>query len=165
MPVCDYCGEGYFRRKADYGSLHFCSKKCREQGKVLEILEAIPSAAVSEQIRKARLGPCPECGADAPIEAHKSYIAGSFIIATSYKTTVHICCRRCAKRHQWEAIRATMVGGWWGLPWGLIMTPTQIIRNLLAMRSRADGHPSWDFIRIVRLNLARAVASSNQRSR
>jgi hypothetical protein len=163
VPICDYCGEVYRGGKVDHGSWHFCTHQCRDRGKILSVLERFSKAAIGEHIRKVRLGPCPECGADAPIDAHKSHIAVSYLIATSWKSNLHICCRRCAQRYQWKAIGTTIAWGWWGVPWGFIMTPVQIIRNLIGMRQRSDDLPSLDFIRIVRLNLAAALAASAQR--
>ena len=33
--------------------------------------------------------------------------------------------------------------GWWGVPWGLVMTPVQVWRNLAGLRLEAErAHPS-----------------------
>jgi hypothetical protein len=45
--------------------------------------------------------------------------------------------------------------GWWGIPWGLTLTPVQIGRNLFAVASPPDpSKPSARLERIVRMNIA-----------
>jgi hypothetical protein len=121
-------------------------------------------ATVNARIDEAHRGPCPECGAPAPIDFYKSYKAYSVIIATTWKTETHVCCRRCARRHQWKAIGFTAGLGWWGVPWGFVATPIQIGRNLIEMCQRWTG-PSVEFVRAVRLNFARSIAAANERPR
>jgi hypothetical protein len=163
MAGCDYCGEGSRGRAAAPGGRWFCSNQCRDSGKVLEVLDQIPASRVNARIDEAHRGPCPECNTYAPIDFHKSYKAYSVIVATTWKTENHVCCRRCARRHQWKAIGFTAGLGWWGVPWGFVATPVQIGRNLVEMCKRWNG-PSFDFVRVVRLNFARSVAATNQAS-
>jgi len=45
--------------------------------------------------------------------------------------------------------------GWWGIPWGLVLTPIQIGRNLFGVARPPDpSKPSAQFENIVRMNLA-----------
>jgi hypothetical protein len=45
--------------------------------------------------------------------------------------------------------------GWWGFPWGLIMTPIQIGRNLYGMASPPDpSRPSAQFEKVLRMTMA-----------
>ena len=60
----------------------------------------------------------------------------------------------------------SMLFGWWGVPWGVIMTVVQVSRNLFGVwRSPDDGAPSVHLQRLVRLQLARDMVSgpSDQR--
>jgi hypothetical protein len=48
--------------------------------------------------------------------------------------------------------------GWWGLPWGIVMTAIQCGRNIAALFSQPDAlRPSQRLQRIVRLGLAEEV--------
>jgi hypothetical protein len=45
--------------------------------------------------------------------------------------------------------------GWWGFPWGLLLTPIQIGRNLYGIANPPDpSKPSAQFEKIVRMNIA-----------
>jgi hypothetical protein len=55
----------------------------------------------------------------------------SALVATFTTPTQGVYCARCARR---EAVRATLVtaiAGWWGFPWGPILTIREIVRNAL----------------------------------
>ena len=45
--------------------------------------------------------------------------------------------------------------GWWGFPWGLLLTPIQVGRNLAGAFQAAPASHSPDFERVVREQLAR----------
>ena len=45
--------------------------------------------------------------------------------------------------------------GWWGIPWGLLITPIQILRNGFELMKRAESpHASAELVRIVRMHMA-----------
>jgi len=63
-----------------------------------------------------------------------------------------------------DAIFCLLVG-WWGFPWGLIITPVQIGRNLAGMmRSPEDKTPSPALERIVRTTLVAQALRPQPRS-
>jgi hypothetical protein len=115
---------------------------------------------IEDQIDKVRAGPCEECGARANIDVHKSYKVYSALVWTSWKTRSHFCCQSCGRRHQGKALVSSALLGWWGVPFGLLITPWQIMRNVLAMTRKAD-RASPDLERSVRIDLANALARSN----
>lgn len=162
MAVCDYCGTTYRGGAAVHGKLRFCTHQCRDRGQILELLNAFSPSTVDEQIRKASLGPCPECGALANIDVHMSHKVYSALLWTSWKTLSHVCCQSCGRRHQMKAIAYSGSLGWWGVPFGLIITPYQLIRNIAGMMRRAD-RPSPDFTRMMRLNLAKRLAAAQSK--
>jgi hypothetical protein len=54
--------------------------------------------------------------------------------------------------------------GWWGFPWGLILTPVQVTRNIVAMCGGPDSsQPSVDLRKIVQINLGQQMLASGQR--
>ena len=53
--------------------------------------------------------------------------------------------------------------GWWGFPWGLIMTPVQIAKNLVGLASPPDSmHPSKTLEKHVRLAIAEQSLDENE---
>jgi hypothetical protein len=52
------------------------------------------------------------------------------------------------------------VAGWWGFPWGLIMTPVQLGRNLIgALGGSEAAAPSPELEKMVRTMLAARAVS------
>ena len=49
--------------------------------------------------------------------------------------TPQISCRRCGLKSQAAGAAFPLVLGWWGFPWGLVVTPVQIGRNIGGMTS------------------------------
>jgi hypothetical protein len=55
------------------------------------------------------------------------------------------------------------VCGWWGFPWGLVLTPVQITRNIVGICARPDSSkPSADLRKLVMVSMA---AEAIQRSK
>jgi hypothetical protein len=159
MAVCDFCGTSYRGGAAPHGKLHFCTHQCRERGRILEVLDQFPPMVVDEEIVKMRSGPCKECGGLAPVDIYKSHQVYSALLWTSWKSIPHFCCQECGRKHQIKGMLYSLFLGWWGVPFGLIITPFQIIRNVIEM-TRNSAQPSADFIRIARINLAQRVMAS-----
>lgn len=159
MAVCDYCGTTYRGGAAVHGNLRFCTHQCRDRGRILELLDEFAPKVIDAEIQKLRTGPCEECGAQANIDIHKSYRVHSVVIWTQWRSLSHLCCQSCGRKHQWKAIGYSGTLGWWGLPFGPIITPIQIARNFFAIMRRAD-RPSPDFTRIMRVHLAERVSAA-----
>jgi hypothetical protein len=51
-----------------------------------------------------------------------------------------------------------MVAGWWGFPFGLLVTPWQLMKNVSGLM-RSSDHPSGELERIVKLDLANNLVS------
>ena len=83
-------------------------------------------------------------------------------LVTSWQSKPHVCCRKCGiKKQAGDAILSCMVG-WWGLPWGLVMTPVQIVRNVVAISSPpSPSVPSQQLERLVRLTIATNLVARN----
>jgi hypothetical protein len=76
---------------------------------------------------------CPVCGAPGSVEEYLSYRVHSVLILTSWRTRVHSCCPQCARKAQVRDLLYCACLGWWGVPFGLIITPLQIARNCIAL--------------------------------
>ncbi len=148
VAVCDVCGEGFRGGSANVGKWTFCTHQCRDRGKALQALEEYSDSVIWNQIQKARNGSCPECGQAGQLDVHKSHRAHSVVIWTTWQSHLHMCCKSCARSHQWKAIGYTAALGWWGVPWGFIASPIQIGRNLVAMMCRTDQPSSLSHRRL-----------------
>ena len=59
----------------------------------------------------------------------------------------------------------SLVLGWWGFPWGLVITPVQIGRNVFGMMRAPDPmKPSAKLEKAVRMNIAAKAMSSQAQS-
>jgi len=155
MAQCDYCGTTIlFGGKKDANG-RFCNQKCQARGGLLAISRQIPDATVNEQIWKAHQGPCPKCQGSGPVDVHVSHKVWSALFLTSWSSTPQVSCRSCGMKSQAAGAAFSLVLGWWGFPWGLVLTPVQIARNLSGMlRPPEPSKPSEKLEKIVRLTMA-----------
>lgn len=131
--ACPTCGLSVLFGGVKDGDKKYCSKKCYEADEINRIAKHVPNDTVISLAKKIRNGKCPMCQGNGPIDVHKSYFAYSVIIYTSYKTKEHIVCRECARKKQILDLLLCSVFGWWGLPFGIIITPVQLLKNVIAL--------------------------------
>jgi hypothetical protein len=155
MAKCDYCGSTIiFGGKRDANG-RFCNQKCQGRGALLAISRQIPEATVQEQVWKVHQGPCPKCNGSGPVDIHVSHKVWSALVLTSWSSTPQLSCRSCGLKSQMAGTVISLVVGWWGFPWGLVLTPIQIGRNLIGMASPPDASkPSAQCEKIVRMTMA-----------
>ena len=75
-------------------------------------------------------GQCPKCHGPGPVDLYKSFRVHSLVFMTQWKTLPQIACRSCGRKAQLTDALYSLALGWWGFPWGLLMTPVQIGRNI-----------------------------------
>jgi hypothetical protein len=165
MAKCDYCGSTIiFGGKLDPNG-RFCNARCQGRGGLLALSRQLPEAAVQEQMWKAHQGPCPKCNGAGPVDVHVSHKVWSALLLTSWSSTPQMCCRSCGLKSQVAASAFSLILGWWGFPWGLVVTPVQIGRNLIGMASPPDpSKPSAQFEKIVRMTMAANAGQSQARA-
>jgi hypothetical protein len=155
MPSCSYCGTTILFGGQRDGQLRFCNSECQRKGIVATVAQHVPDAIVSEHVWKVHQGLCPRCGGSGPVDVHTSYRVWSALVMTSWSSRPHVVCRRCGFRARLGDAAFSLVFGWWGFPWGLIMTPVQVFRNVAGLLNTVDAAtPSPQLNRIIRLNLA-----------
>lgn len=98
------------------------------------------------------------------MDVHVSYWVWSLLVLTQWKTTPQVSCRACGVKKQLAGAAFSLGLGWWGIPWGLLMTPLQIVRNLTAVFNGPEPtQPSPQLERVLRVNIgaqaARAASS------
>ena len=159
MASCASCGTTILFGGTKVGTLQFCNAKCLEKGNSLaEAAQRIAQVPDSEAINYARrihAGLCPKCSGNGPIDIHTSYLVWSALIMTKWQTKSQISCRPCGVKSQASNLLLSTLVGWWGFPWGLIMTPVQIIRNILVLVSPPNpSEPSQMLIQESRIQIA-----------
>jgi hypothetical protein len=155
MPSCAYCNSTIvFGAKRDE-DLRFCNSKCREAGALRCRGDQLPSDAVRRVVSGVHEGLCPKCNGHGPIDVHTSYRVWSAVLLTSWRSKPCICCRGCGLREQMFSFLSCAVLGWWGFPWGFVITPMQLIRNLTGILSPPDpAQPSQRLEGLLRLRMA-----------
>ena len=161
VPYCDYCGTRILIGGKREGDLRFCNEECRAGGILLAVSRRVPDFTVNEQLWKLHQGRCPRCGGPGPVDVHSSHRVWSAIVLTSWSNRPHISCSRCGMAVKLKDSLVSLVFGWWGFPWGPIMTVVQVFRNLSGMlRERDDARPSAQLEKLVRLRLAGEILAA-----
>lgn len=130
----------------------------QERGAPVESLKAIstdlPADEIAEHAHAIRRSQCPRCGRTGGLDVRKSYWVWSAGYITRWETKSAVCCRICGRKENWKAIGFSFGLGWWGIPSGIILTPYQILRNILALAKGADSRGiSLDLLGFAKTNL------------
>jgi hypothetical protein len=164
MATCAYCKNTILFGGKRSGNLRFCSEKCMKKGTeaiaVDQLVQQIPEELVQKQILAVHQGDCPKCGRPGPVDVHTSHRAWSLIHVTVVKSRPHVSCRACATRAQLGDTIFSALLGFWGVPFGIVLTPVQIVRNIFGIFFGPDpSKPSPKLEEHVRLDLAHRVAA------
>jgi len=161
MAICDYCSKNFNLFGVHEPEYSFCSRNCQDRAHaLLKSLDRLPQQQVDDYVNKVHAGPCRQCGKPNPVDLYQSYRVVSFIVLTRWTTHNHFVCRACARKAQIKSSAYSALLGWWGFPFGLVLTPVQIIRNIVAMAGGSDPHqPSRRLRSLLKLNLARQLAA------
>lgn len=154
MATCDYCSSTIlFGGVRDQG-YRFCNARCQKKGQTLTVNQPSLEAIVAEA-NAIHQSNCPRCSGSGPVDVHTSHRVLSLVFITSWSSRPHICCRSCGQREQVKDALFSLALGWWGFPWGLIVTPIQIIRNLAGLCRELDPtQPSPELRRLVQVQLS-----------
>jgi hypothetical protein len=118
----------------------------------------VPDSQIDEMVWQVHQGACPRCGGKGPVEVYFSYRVWSALILTSWRNQPNMVCRSCATKLQLTDAALSLVAGWWGLPWGVVLTPVQIGRNIAGMARTPDPQqPSEALRRAVRMQVGARV--------
>jgi hypothetical protein len=156
MPKCDHCAATILFGGVSEGPRRFCNKKCAQAGRWLALSDAVPPDIVDERTLDLHGGPCPRCGGPGPIDVHTSHRVWSAVYLTSCQSRPQVCCRSCAIKCHLGSTAFCLCLGWWGFPFGLVITPVQILRNVIAICSGGPDPalPSIELEKAVRLQIA-----------
>lgn len=164
MTRCDFCGTTILFGARKQGDLQFCSARCQQNGTAVALARLLPTADVQRELQGVHNGLCPKCGGNGPVDVHVHHRVWSAIALTSWNSTPRICCRPCGVRSQLGSAVFSLFLGWWGFPWGVLITPLQIGRNIYGMIKGPDASkPSAALERAIRLAMvARNVHAARQ---
>lgn len=158
MAKCDYCGSTIlFGGKRDANG-RFCNQKCQQRGAMLAVSRQVPESEVQQQMWSIHQGACPKCKGAGPVDVHMSYKVWSALLITRWSSQAQVSCRSCGVKSQAADAAFSLVLGWWGFPWGLVMTPIQIGRNVHGMLSFESSTPSPQLEKAVRMSMAAKAA-------
>lgn len=161
MAKCGYCGTTVVLGGKKAGGLTFCNDRCYSMGALMSVADQVPDDVLQRRIREVYMGPCPDCGGSGPVDVQTSHSVWSAFVLTSWKSTPRISCRSCGAKRKVGDTVFSLFAGWWGFPWGLVMTPVQIARNVAGLISQPDSsEPSAQLATMVKLDLARQLVQT-----
>lgn len=163
MARCGFCGSTIlFGGIAEHG-LRFCDAKCHQDGFLLGVADKVPADVIAAHVAELHAGSCPKCGGPGPVDVHTSYRVWSALVMTSWQNLAAVSCRRCGNKARLKSACISAVAGWWGVPWGLVMTPIYVIRNLAGLGGGPPAtNPSPQLEKVVRVALASRIVQQAQ---
>ena len=164
MAKCAYCGTTVLFGGKKIEDITFCNDTCLSKGKIALVARQVPDEVVTNEARVIHSGPCPVCGEKrGPVDVHTSHKVTSFILMTSWSSTPRISCRSCGVKSQLSALFYSLFLGWWGFPWGIIMTPVQVVKNIAALlHSETSVNPTPKLEQLVRMGIASQALEANK---
>ncbi len=86
---------------------------------------------------------CPKCKKSQQyINGTMEYNIYSIIFLTYRSKKIKIACRDCLKKINNAALLKSMLAGWWGIPWGILLTPVYIYRNISIRSQYKSDEPN-----------------------
>ena len=168
MAVCSNCGQWILFGGIKHGTMRFCNKKCYDASATfLNLADQLPDDVVEQAVSQIHQGDCPCCGGAGPIDVHYSYRVMSFFVVTQFQTIPKISCVSCAVKPKVGNFLTSFFLGWWGVPFGLLITPVYLYKNLYSLVFPVStSEPSLYLREYVRNNLAHqamthAIAGAN----
>jgi hypothetical protein len=164
MAACAACSTTILFGGVADGQDRYCNNKCHQRGYLVSVARQIPPETLREHTGAVYRGACPRCGGPGPVEVHTSHRVWSALLLTSWQSNSRMSCRSCGRKGQAGDALFSLVLGWWGFPWGLIMTPIQVGRNIVGMLRSSDSNgPSPELERAVGQAIAAQWVQQQQR--
>jgi hypothetical protein len=148
MPSCDYCNRFIIFGGVRQGGSRYCGRACQQKAQASLGSQFDPDE-VAQLVQRVHEGRCPVCNGEGPIDVQLSHEVWSAMVLTRWVSRSRLACHRCGNKARTKAILSSAVLGWWGIPWGLIVTPMQIFRNISGIMSGPPTAPSPQMRNIV----------------
>lgn len=163
MAVCAYCSTTIIFGGTKEGDLRFCNDKCAEKGYVLIVAEQISEDMLQAEVDRIHQSSCPICAGPGPSDLHTAYTIWSFIMLTTWNSNPQVSCTSCGRKNNLKAALFSVLLGWWGFPWGIIGTPIQIGRNVIAILTPPNpDQPFKKLTNIAKVNLAAQIVAQDE---
>ena len=155
MSSCSQCCKSILFGGRKIDSRNYCSATCAQYHPLLQASDRVPEDVLQKHVAQWRKAACPRCKQqDGTLDVYEHHRVHSMILMTQWSTRRSLCCRRCGRREQLLSTLYSATLGWWGFPWGLLVTPVQVTRNIVGLCKRASEQPSPAFERVVRRQIA-----------
>ncbi|MDG3004217.1 hypothetical protein [Paludisphaera mucosa] len=157
MASCDHCGSTILFGGVQQGFRRFCGEDCAHEAYWGPKLQAIPETEIDERLSREHQGACPKCGGPGPVDIHASHWIYSAVLFSRYGSRSELCCRSCARRNQAKDGAFSLVLGWWGFPFGIMITPAQLLRNfggLTGLSGPKPDRPSPELRKLIAVRMA-----------
>ena len=165
MASCAYCNTTILLGGKRQGDLRFCNATCMQRGALALTARALPQPEVDQYVAQVHRGQCPACKGAGPVDVHTSYRVWSLLFMTSWSSRPKVCCQGCGTKRKVGDTVFSVVLGWWGFPWGFLVTPMQIIRNVWGVVNQPDpSMPSPALEQMLRLEMAARAAPARSSS-
>jgi hypothetical protein len=162
MANCDNCNKMILWGGQKVDQFTFCSKSCLISGGPDFIASVnLPDELIRPELARLHESNCPKCKGPGPVDVHHYSSIWSIVYFTRWTTKNRIVCRSCGVKSQIFASIFSLLFGWWGFPWGILITPLQIWRNIQAIAFPFSTlRPSPDFEKTIRLAMVRRERAS-----
>jgi hypothetical protein len=159
MAHCHYCSNTIVFGGVTADTQLYCDDRCRESAHLLGLADKVYPDQIQKKAAELHGRPCPQCGGPGPTDVHRAHHIRSALFRSKWDSTPLLCCRRCARRAQISAFFSCLFLGWWNLPWGLLMTPVQLGRNIKSLLQGPDpAGPSPELEKLAHVGLAARAA-------
>ena len=158
MASCAQCGSTIMFGGRKHGEIRFCSAKCEKDGAHLISTIEIPEKVIAYEASRIWKGNCPICDGEGPTDIHTAHSVWSAIVITRWVSLPQVSCKSCGRKQMYVGILKSTLLGWWGFPWGIFITPAQIIRNIFGIVAPPDpSKPSKELLKFARFQLANRI--------
>ncbi|AIF46330.1 hypothetical protein [Dyella japonica] len=165
MSSCQQCGKSILFGGQTLEGRRYCSAACARSHPLHQMADRVPADVLQRHVAEWRASACPKCKRkDGTIDVHEHHRVHSLVLMTQWNTRRSVCCRRCGRRDQLLSTLYCATLGWWGFPWGLLVTPIQIGRNIAGLCRRESGQPTAQFEQIVRRTIAKHYLDAQSQS-
>lgn len=141
------------------GDLRYCNDACLQQGFLAPLADRVAPEIVARNLQATHQQPCPICHGPGPVDLYTSHTAWSIFILTSWCSQPQLSCESCGSAAIRKGMVITALCGWWGIPFGLVVTPWQLLNGARSLANRPlPSHPSEALQHLVKLNVGAAIA-------
>lgn len=109
---------------------------------------------------------CPICGQiGQQLNGTVAHSIRSFLIVTTVRTEPFIACPQCLDKKNNIALITSALLGWWGIPWGILRTPTYLYRNIKAKSHNHMDSPNETLLSFTLSNIGEIETYGDDKSK